>query len=285
MHTRNNAPTLLNEQQSPATITRVAHLVADPAQRKARANEKRTKVLRFLRDEIWTITEVVARLLGLGYPAAHTALKAMARDGLINSEYVYIPARHGTSRVVLHGITAQGLAYAWNLDETPLPRNPWEPSKTNALFVPHQIAIQLARVEAEKAGWREWKPARTLMGLGLPKLPDAEAIDPDGQRVAIELEREIKTDKRYEAVIGAYIAIIKKDHRWNRVDYICPDADFAARLARVFGRLKQLRLESRGGQPAVIGQLQRVHLERFRFYAVEDWPNGKFVQPGHVRSD
>lgn len=266
-------------EQVAVTAARTAHLLADPAQRKARTDEKRRKILRFLRDEIWTVTEVIAKLLGLGYPAAHAALKSMARDGLIHSEPLHIPARRGTSRVVLHGITAQGLAYAWGLDEVALPRNPWEPSKINALFVPHQIAIQLARVEAERAGWRGWKPARSLMGLGLPKLPDAEAIDPDGQPVAIELEREIKTDKRYEAVIGAYIAVIKKEGRWNRVDYVCLNADFAARLARIFGRLKQLRLENRGGQAAKVGQLQQSHLERFRFYAIEDWPNGHFVQP------
>lgn len=279
MTIRNIDSSSLIEPQSTASVSRAIHLVADPAQRKARASEKRAMVLRFLRDEIWTVTEVVASLLGLGYPAAHAVLKAMARDGLINSEALHIPARRGVSRVVLHGITAQGLAYAWDLDETPLPRNPWEPSKTNALFVPHQIAIQLARIKAEMAGWQNWKPARSLMGIGLPKLPDAEAIDLDGMKVAVELEREIKTDKRYEAIIGAYVSVIKKDERWDRVDYLCPDADFAQRLARIFGRLKQLRLEYRNGNPCKVGQLQPAHLERFRFYAVKDWPNGQFVQP------
>ncbi|GBG13509.1 glucose-1-phosphate thymidylyltransferase [Novimethylophilus kurashikiensis] len=279
MQMKNQEAFAIPNQQSAAVAARITHLIENPVQRKARAEEKRAKILRLLRDEIWTVTEVIARLLGVGYPAAHAALKAMVRDGLITSAPLHIPSRRGTSRVILHGITAQGLAYAWGLDETPLPRNPWEPSKTNALFVPHQIAIQLARGDAEEAGWREWKPARALMGQGLPKLPDAEAIDPEGNAVAIELEREIKTDKRYEAVIGAYISVIKQENRWSRIDYICPDADFAGRLARVFGRLKQLRLETRGGQPAKVGQLQPVHLGRFRFYAVGDWPNGKFIQP------
>jgi hypothetical protein len=122
------------------------------------------------------------------------------------------------------------------------------------------------------------------MGLGMPKLPDAESISPDGVLVAIEVEREIKTDRRYEAVIGAYIAQMKQDDRWQRVDYLCPNADFAARLARVFGRLRQLRLENKDGQPAKTGELQQAHLDRFRFYAWSEWPVGTWVRATLVKS-
>lgn len=257
---------------------RSTHLLADPRARQARAQDKRRRVLRFLRDEIWTTTETVAALLGLGYPAAHALLKAMARDGLIAAEAVFVPAGRSARRVVLHGITAQGLAFAWDLDELPTARAPWEPGKTSPLFVPHQIATQRARVRAEAAGWRGWTPARALLGLGLPKVPDAEAIAPDGQRVAVEIEREIKTDKRYQSVVGAYIAQMKRDARWQRVDYVCADTDFAARLARIFGRLRQLRYEVPGAAGKV-ADLQQVHLDRFRFYATAVWPDGSYVTP------
>jgi len=252
-------------------------LISDPAQRIARAAEKRTEVLRFLRDEIWTVTEVVAQLLGVGYPAAHALLKGMQRDGVLTSSPLFIASLRGARRVVLHGITAQGLAFAWPVDEQARPRRPWEAGKTNALFVPHQIEVQLARVRAERAGWTNWLPARQLMGVGLPKLPDAEAKSPEGISVGIEVEREIKTDRRYEAVIGAYVVQMKADGRWCRIDYLCPNADFARRLARVFGNLKQLRLEGKDGQAAKVGEIQQVHLDRFRFYAWDAWPAGDWV--------
>lgn len=252
-------------------------LLADPAERMARAQEKRRAVLRFLRDEIWTATDVVANLLGVTYPAAHALMKAMARDGLTQSADTFVQSSRGARKVVLHGITAQGLAYAWDLGEVAETRTPWEPSKTNALFVPHNLETQLARVRAERLGWTNWKPARALMGLGLPKLPDGEVRDPDGVSVAVEVEREVKTDKRYEAVLGAYVAQIKADGRWARVDYLCPDADFAARLARVFARLKQLRLEGVSGGAAKVGELQQAHLDRLRFYAAEEWPGGRYL--------
>lgn len=253
---------------------RTIHLMADPMQRKVRAEEKRRQILRFLRDEIWTTTEVIASLLDVGYAGSHSALKAMQKLGLTTSAEMFIPGPRGAMRTVLHGVTSQGLAYAWDLDEQPDARSPWEPSKTNPLFVPHQVATQKVRVRAERLGWNSWKPARSLMRLGLPKLPDAEVISPEGETVAIEVEREIKTDKRYEAVIGAYIAQMKTDQRWGRVDYLCPDANFAARLARVFGRLSQLRLEGKQGQETKTGALTQAHLDRFRFYAADSWPEG-----------
>lgn len=260
-----------------ANVLRSAFLMTDPKQRLARAAEKRTLLLKMLRDEIWTVTEVVAALLNIKYAAAHALLKAMQRDGLIVSRRMFIQGERGVKQVVLQGITSKGLAFAWHLNETPEHRNPWEASKTNPLFVPHQIETQLARVTAEKLGWHDWRPARALMNKGLPKLPDGEATNPAGECIALELEREIKTDRRYECVIGAYISVIKASQRWARVDYICPDADFAARLARNFGRLKKLRLESNGKIPTVTGALEQAHLDRFRFYASENWPDGNYL--------
>lgn len=257
---------------------RSAFLMADPKQRLARAAEKRSLVLRLLRDEIWTVTEVVAALLNIKYAAAHTLLKAMQRDGFIVSRRVFIQGERGVKQVVLQGISAKGLAFAWDLDDEAIEhRNPWEASKTNPLFVNHQIETQLARVKAEKLGWHDWKPARSLMNKGLPKLPDGEATNPTGECIAIELEREIKTDRRYECVIGAYISVIKASKRWARVDYVCPDVDFAGRVARNFGRLKKLRLESSGKVPTVTGKLEQAHLNLFRFYASENWPDGKYL--------
>jgi len=272
-----NQETSTSSATSPQPRGRSAFLIADPKQRLARAAEKRKKVLALLRDEIWTVTEVVAMLLGVKYAAAHALLKNMQRDDLIVSRSMFIKGSRGAKQVTLHGITPTGLAYAWDLNETTCQRQPWEPGKTNPLFVPHQIETQIARIRAEQNGWQNWTPARLLMNRGLPKLPDAEAKDTHECRIAIEIEREIKTDRRLEAVVGAYISEMKINQRWTRVDYLCPDADFAARLARNFGRLKQLRLESNGKTSSKTGKLEQAHLDRFRFYAADQWPTGNFI--------
>lgn len=266
---------------SHSSAQRSSFLIADSEQRNRRAEEKRRQILKLLRDEVWTVTEVIAAVLSVKYSAANTVLQAMQRDGLLSSSKLFVPSQRGAKQMTLYGITPLGLAHAWDLNEVAPARGHWEPSKTNPLFVPHNVETQLARVKAEQNGWHGWKPSRLLMNQGLPKLPDAEAMAPQTSAsvqvsVAIEIEREIKTDRRLEAVVGAYISEIK-NHRWDRIDYICPDADFAARLARNFGRLKQLRLEPNGKQPARSGKLEQAHLDRFRFYAADQWPNGAFI--------
>lgn len=251
-------------------------LMTDPGARTARAKEKRRLMLRFLRDEVWTIGQVAADVLGISYHAAYVTLQAMERDGLISSSPMAVNYSGRVRKVVLYGITSQGLAFAFDLNEEQTQRNPWEPGKTNPLFVPHQIEIQSARLRAERAGWTDWKPARALMGLGMAKIPDAVATGPDGVRVAVEVELNIKTPKRYEAIAGAYISQIKAG-RWEKIDYLCPDADFAKRLARVFASLPVIRLEKRGGS-GLAGQMQQQHLDRMRFFAKDAWPGGEAYQ-------
>ncbi len=263
--------------QAVTSNPRLQHLIQDPAVRVARALDKRKQVLKFLRDEIWSSTENIASLLVVGYSSAHQLLKTMAKLKLVHGSEFYIAGARGAKRVVIYGITTQGLAFAWDADEQSENRTSWEPSKTNALFIPHNLMTQQARIKSEKLGWHSWKPSRLLMNAGLPKIPDGETISVEGIKVAVEIEREIKTDKRYEGVIGAYIAQIKNTKRWDRVDYLCPDADFAKRLAKVFARLTRLRLDAKNGQPMVVGELTQLHRDRFRFYAASEWPTGQFI--------
>ena len=107
--------------------SKTSHLIADPAQRQIRAEKKRRQILRFLRDEIWTNTDVAAELLGIGYAGAHSVLKSMQKLGLTTSSECFIPGPRGSVKTVLHGITSQGLAYAWDLDEEPERSYPWVP--------------------------------------------------------------------------------------------------------------------------------------------------------------
>lgn len=248
------------------------------ATRMARHTEKTLLVLQFLREETWSSTHVLSKLLEVAYSTTHKLLKRMSEAQLIKSTPVFIAGLRGATRVVLHGITHHGLAMSCPLNTTTEIGRAWEPSKISPLFVPHQLELQAARLRAQKLGWQAWTPARLLSGKGLPKLPDAEALCPDGLQVAIELERNIKSLRRYEVVIGSYIFVIKQQQRWQRIDYLCPSTDFSIRLAQAFSRVEQIRIEATDSHPGRAGSLEQAHLDLFRFYAVDDWPVGPFKQ-------
>ena len=99
---------------------------------------------------------------------------------------------------------------------------------------------------------------------GLKKIPDAIATSPAGMRVAIEIERHIKTPKRYEEIISAHLQSISKK-LWREVHYLTPDG-LATRVAKAFENVKSVPVN---GDRV---QLEQIHRDRFRFYELHAWP-------------
>ena len=271
-----NAPS--PSSASPNRPAAYPQLIGDYAERMARHQQKITLVLRLLRDEIWTSVPVLSDYLGVSYSSAHRITQTMAGDGLVTTQVFTVKGGRGVRNVVLLGITHHGLAHAWSLNEVVESRGSWEPSKVNALYVPHVLEVQQARIRAERCGWSGWAPGRMLANRSWPKVPDALAVSPEGKKVAVEVERHIKSQKRYEVVIGSYITQMKQaDSGLDRVDYLAPSNDMALRLARTFGLVKSLRTEGKANAPGRVAPLAQAHLDRFRFYSAERWPEGPFA--------
>lgn len=215
-------------------------------------------VLRFLRDETWTSSPVLAALLGSSPASVSKTMYQLERKGHV-IRHVAEPIR-----CTLWGITSHGLAHAWEEHEQMQVRGYFEPSKLSMLAVPHHLDIQRARLGALRAGWSDWMP-ESLLPTGISKRPDAVASTPDGQRVAVEVERHVKTLKRYEAIFAAYLQAIKRGE-YDAVHYVVPDRKFAKRLERVFGLVLSV---------PVLGERVPItdrHRARFIVSALADWP-------------
>lgn len=233
-------------------------LVKSYEERIARQAARHSLVLGFLRDEAWSSSQVLTELL-CGTPA----LTSKTMSQLEGHGHVL---RHQPQplRQVLWGITPHGLAHAWGEDEQMQVRPYFEPSKLSPLAIPHHIDVQFARLRAQRAGWSGWIP-EPLLPRGLAKRPDAVVLAPDGRKVAIEVERHVKTVKRYEVIFSAYLQAIRRGE-YDEIHYIVPDRKFAVRLQRVFGLITAV---------PVIGdrvQLTEKHRARFRVSSREDWP-------------
>lgn len=227
-------------------------------ERLARTNQKRSALLRFLRDETWSNLSNLATVGNLSEPAMFKTIGQMERDGFL--------LRHKVPqlRLSLWGITPKGLLFAWDENEVMESRPPFEPSKLSILTIHHYLDVQRARLSAERFGWSQWLPGSRLP-QDIKKRPDAVATTPSGQRIAIEIERSIKTTKRYEAIFSIYLQMIKFGH-YSMVHYVCPDAAFAPRLARLFQLIKAV---------PVVGErvpITEKHRARFPVYALENWP-------------
>ncbi|MEW6558944.1 MAG: hypothetical protein AB1412_01925 [Pseudomonadota bacterium] len=234
-------------------MTNIPHM--SRAQINARAQAKEALVLDFLASgEVWSTAPLLAQLLALSLRRAYALIQRMERDNLLSVDRI-------SSRLALVGITPTGLAYSQHPAAAQCPR--FEPGRVSEAFIAHHIDTQRARLHAEAAGWG-WTPGKLLYNAGLLKVPDALATSPNGERVAIEIERTIKTPLRYQQIIPAALRDIKAG-RYDRVQYLSPQGRADAVL-RALHRVQSVKV---GGESV---KLTDAHWARFRFANLADWP-------------
>jgi len=207
-------------------------LIFSHDERKKKIKDKRDIILGFMRDETYTIGLVLMELLGFkNIQNVNSTLKKMEKDNLVKR--ASIDVTYGRP-ITLWGITETGIHYAFGLDEPFQPRPSFSPSKVKPITLQHRIDLQLVHVRAINAGWTDWIPGH-LMGKRVAgmKLPDAVAINPRGEKIAIELERTCKSRKRYAEILVSHL-MEKKVGQWQKIYYLCPTEDFAARVRRAY---------------------------------------------------
>lgn len=242
------------------------HGLLPPALRADRSAAKRRAALRWLRDETWSTPEILGKVMGLrSRQGAHQTLSKLERDGYVSS--TDLPIFKKTAQRI-YGITPHGLAHAFDPDEPWAIRPTFEPSKLKLTTLQHEVDIQMARCAAECAGWSAWTPGARLGASRVgEKRPDAVAIDPNGQVVAIEIERTIKTTKRYEVLLSQYLQAAAKG-RYSRVVWLCPTADLAERLRRIILAIQSVPVGSKRVP------LEPRHYQLLSFLGYLQWPEG-----------
>lgn len=227
------------------------------AERQARNEAKRLLILRFLASgEAYASVQIAAQVMACSTSTAERTLVGLARDGALKSELHFVQSR----KLKIYGITSHGLAIVGEFD------NPaFEMGRVNSAYVSHHLQTQIARLNAEAAGWTDWKPGKLLHGLGFKKVPDALVLSPAGRRVAIELERHVKTQKRYAEIISAHLQSITQKH-WDEVHYLA-SPELVLPLQRLFKKIETI---------PVLGERHKVeerHRARFKFSALNEWPD------------
>lgn len=227
-------------------------------ERNARHKSNLERLLKFLRDEVWSNSIVLADVLGLTKTGIYNVLGHAERGGLILSHHVP-ELQHK-----IYGITQLGLLYSWGEQEQMEHRSYFEPSKVKPITMNHYLLTQMARLRAERAGWQAWQPGH-LLKTDLTKRPDATVKNISGAIIAVELERTVKSKKRYEAIFADYLQAIKRNE-YESIHYVCPDKDFADRLSRFFKTFQTIPI---AGQRVA---LTEKHIARFPVYSLSDWP-------------
>ena len=136
--------------------------------------------------------------------------------------------------------------------------------RTNAGWINHRLDTQRMRIRAAAAGWTGWTPERILrLTPGMKKIPDAISINKSGQRIAIEIERSCKTQKRYGELIVIYLQEIKAG-KIDEVHYVCP-AGVSKLVKKCFESIETVKFHGD------IVKLEQKHRDRFKFFDFDEW--------------
>lgn len=246
-----------------------SHLITNKAAQRERIAQKRKAVLDWLSVEGFTTVAMLAKVLEVQHNAAYKTAKSMEVDGLVGADEIQWMGHKltlvtlTTHGAMMHAEPGQDFDYH-------------QKGKVAASTVAHAMDIQAARLAATRAGWTAWesdhrnqiKASKDDRWL---KVPDALAVTPDGERVAIEIERTSKTSKRYQDIIGAYLQLIQKG-MFSRVIYVSPTEGLAARLQAHFARLDTFTAVNARGQIERFPFTESQH-KFFSFHDLARWPN------------
>ena len=226
------------------------YLISDPEERKERALEKETGVLKWLKDEIFSTTAILASVMKVQERAARTVLNRLADRGLIVKDEVPLIAGRA---LAIWGITPAGLWYI--LDEKEIATASLRyhsPGSIKSVTIEHALKVQECKFHfSTNFRLDSWVPDRLLPGKGLKvKDPKRWSLYPDAVftytnaetskkgSIAIEYERSRKTSLRYSEIIKAHLKNIQNG-RYSVVWYICPTEKEAGTLKGLFSRLIQ----------------------------------------------
>ncbi len=244
----------------------VTGLLLPPLERARRQQRKRRAVLRFLREHIWSTQHILQEVMGLAArQSGHRSLSLLEKEGVIRRHSFQSLA----GPITVWGITAHGQALAFELNSEHPVTAYFEPSRVAEQTIRHELDLQRIRLKAEASGWRDWQSGDRLGAVAKgAKRPDAIALNPRGQRVAIELERTMKTTKRYEVVIVNYLRALKSG-LVQRVVWISPEPEFSSRLRAIITSIKSVRVS---GERVAIDPTR--HHQHLYFTHYQLWPEG-----------
>ncbi len=216
----------------------------------------------FLYEETWTHINIIFQLLNdVSNEKIEEILKEQSEAKLIRNHQ--FPTGFSSTEQIW-GITRRGVSLVQETDRNIESRPVFYKSSVNRTSMNHQLDIQRLRLIAEGKGWRGWKKSeRNSVKKKGEVYPDAVAVRPDHSRIAIEVERTIKSYDRYPGILVAHL-IARKNRKWDEIYYFSPDAKMSRQLEKAFSEISEA---NHLGEALKIND---AHRAPFRFLTYDD---------------
>jgi len=242
----------------------MSNLISSKIERDRIKAEKQAKVLSFLLEERFSTASVLAPLLNITINGMQKTLRKMEKAELIKAHTVNFELSSWNLKI--WGLTPTGTLLATDIDEDV---KFFEIGRIKPITIAHSLALQRVKVISMSLGWGEWESSSKMLKKANEsrsmwvQVPDAVALSPKGRKVAIELERTVKTPKRYIEILANYAEMISMGVI-DEVVYVCPE-QLTLRLERLFNRIEKIIFKGK-----VITTPDGL-LSRFYFISYDEW--------------
>lgn len=237
-------------------------LITTHNERTTRNSEKIKRLLNFLKEETYSDFKTLMLLFGFrDHKSLYSLLSKVEGMGLIH-KHVLVSR---TIKISLWGITSDGLAVVLTPDDAFFPTR-FEPSKITGWTLEHHLDNQVARLILEKKGAFGWVNGDRSTFLGQYQVkhrPDGLITLPDGQIIAIETERRLKTRARYQSIIASHLLARTRKY-WIYVFYIVPDLQKKRALELLFESIRHVIVNHQHIP------LETRHRNVFRIYTLDE---------------
>jgi hypothetical protein len=221
------------DNQRPRAVRRT------PPTHRVQLTRRDVEVLAFAAEHRFVMADHLSSLLGITPAAADTRVAALARAGFVTREHVF------HQQPPCHRITARGLSVTGSALQPP--RRDlrcyehdvgvawlWLAAR-DGRFGPTRAVLGERRLRSEDARREPGEqPLAVRLGgfgaAGVERLhyPDLLLVDPEGRRIALELELTAKGRRRLEGILGGYGA----DDRIDAVVYLVKDRRLGRSIAQ-----------------------------------------------------
>jgi hypothetical protein len=182
-------------------------------------DRKHSAILRLLCDhEVFTSVSNVALLLSISESSARRALDQLVKEYL-KSEVLYIDGH----QFKIYGLDSRAILACDVAPDTPY----FELGKVKSNFIRHKLEVQRIRIISEKMNG-SFTSERKIRRNGLKKIPDGICqiyLNDNrvlGNTLMYEVEREVKTSKRYLEIIRHHLYSIEIENSADAVLYLFP---------------------------------------------------------------
>ncbi len=227
-----------------------------------RDSDPRSRLLCFLYEVGYTHRSIVSMLLdSQSSEETDRLIDELESEGFI--KHYTIQEGYGTEQKVT-GILKRGVDFVVHEFNPSSPIPQYKPGRMKAIGVLHQLDLQKLRIQAERAGWTRWRKVSDgkIMEKGR-NYPDAVALRFDGLKVAVELERTVKTISRYPPIMLAHLEA-RMLGKWDEVYYISPGTSERDQVKKIFSRISELKYKGE------VIPVTDDHREVFKFFIYDD---------------